>query len=463
MTNGLGSDLYKNARVDRIKDGDHIVIRNNIGHLKRRKVIRVLAKDDKTKLNMKRSIETNKLIGAPYGSYIRSELGQDIVDVNPLDLDWSSLVRAAEDEDHDEWSDDHLNDNNTSQIYTAAEIIKMKSELPLKELIPKLVKGNKSFHKRSKMSQEKYINALMGRHCDEIIISRACTSEVLKAYDSLDDGLKSGGLRNESLGFLMARANIGCGSKVMVYDHSMGVLTARVAQLIGDQGKAYRVLDKNITDKGCKEIGVDMGSRVPDDRAFLKSTLLRAANTPVTSENFNDYLSDLSDLSFTTGPGIVKVLADEEKSDELKEKMLKNYSVGIQKYRNKMRNWRELTLFEGVDSFVGVIGIFRTCSRVDGMLDLPSLTNLAFDCGDLALRFVQPGGTICLFCTELLPLQTLIGAIGKRYDWTACKIDQCFIRPWQFIEGRTHPVMKMEVNLMKGFILSARRLTEQQQ
>jgi len=45
MTNGLGSDLYKNARVDRIKDGDHIVIRNNIGHLKRRKVIRVLAKN----------------------------------------------------------------------------------------------------------------------------------------------------------------------------------------------------------------------------------------------------------------------------------------------------------------------------------------------------------------------------------------------------------------------------------
>jgi len=461
MTSGIGTDLLKGEKVDRIKDGDHIIVRSHIGQSKWRKVIKVSQKHSETKINMKRSIATDRLIGAPYGSYIRSEFGQNIVSSAPIELDLSSLIRDADDAEREQWSDDHLNDNNTSQTYSTEQIVKMKSEMPLKELIPTLVKGNKSFHKRSKMSQEKYINILMSRHCDELVICRTTVPEVLKTYDSVDEGLKSGSLRAESLGFLLARANIGYGSKVMIYDHSMGVLSARVAQLIGEEGKGYRILDKSVTDKGCKEIGVDMAARLPDDRAFLKSTLLQAAKTPVTSENFDTYLSELSDLSFTTGPGIVKVMSDETSSEELKAKMLSNYSTGIRKYKNKMNNWRELTLFEGVESFVGVIGIYRTCSKVQGILDLPSLTNLAFDIGDIASRFVQPGGTLSLFCNEILPLQALIGAVGKRFDWTACRIDQCFVRPWQFIEGRTHPVMKMEVNLMKGFVLSARRLGDQ--
>ncbi|VDN05536.1 unnamed protein product [Thelazia callipaeda] len=122
------------------------------------------------------------------------------------------------------------------QTVTQDEIIKMKDTgVPAEQLIARLVDGSTSFSERTIYSQNKYINKKAKKHSDHVYLLRPTLRLVAESYYKKDPE-RVAHLRVDLLSHILTLSGIHSGSRCIVFDQCLGLLTCAVLTRLGGSG-----------------------------------------------------------------------------------------------------------------------------------------------------------------------------------------------------------------------------------
>uniref|UniRef100_A0A0R3RUP4 tRNA (adenine(58)-N(1))-methyltransferase non-catalytic subunit TRM6 n=1 Tax=Elaeophora elaphi TaxID=1147741 RepID=A0A0R3RUP4_9BILA len=132
------------------------------------------------------------------------------------------------------------------QKVTQDEIIKMKDTgVPAEQLIARLVDGSASFSERTIYSQNKYINKKAKKHSDHVYILKPTLRLVAESYYKKDPE-RVAHLRIDLLSHLLALSGIHYGSRCVVFEQCLGLLTSAVITRLGGSGACIHLHRGNI-------------------------------------------------------------------------------------------------------------------------------------------------------------------------------------------------------------------------
>ncbi|VDK74308.1 unnamed protein product [Litomosoides sigmodontis] len=141
---------------------------------------------------------------------------------------------------------DYVNPIQARQKVTQDEIIKMKDTgVPAEKLVAKLVDGNASFSERTVYSQNKYINKKAKKHSDHVYILKPTLRLVAESYYKKDPE-RVAHLRIDLLSHLLALSGIHYGSRCVVFEQCLGLLTSAVITRLGGSGACIHLHRGNI-------------------------------------------------------------------------------------------------------------------------------------------------------------------------------------------------------------------------
>ncbi|EZG68217.1 eukaryotic initiation factor 3 gamma subunit [Gregarina niphandrodes] len=334
-----------------------------------------------------------------------------------------------------------------SQKLQTDDVISMKSDkVSLRELIIGLCKGSGTFRRRTAFSQEKYIRKKLDRHVLQVGIKKCDSQNIWDAYAS---AWKLGGLDSHYAGYLLNQANITAGQNVLVFDHSLGFLTACVLDRLGTLGKlifaaefrgasSHIMKQTNLTTeiKSCyREIPFDV----------LIEGCRRGFNDEKLREDFRGFFYGAENLEKSL------------EKPELSEYHLDRVRLAIQ--RRDLRLANRLACYkmvekQQIDSCVAVLD----CSRLPA--SNPILTaNTLSDIYQIAEKTLKPGGRLVIFHTNMQPLSDLYAHIkARKHTWTNCSFSEICSRSICFLPQRSHPQMDNSIRLVEGFILCASKM-----
>ncbi|KAH0471820.1 MAG: hypothetical protein KVP17_002471 [Porospora cf. gigantea B] len=408
-------------------------------------------------------IPVDLISNQPFGSSFRLENGVWSRRKPLLSVD--ELLSKDEDEakdDEDDFDNRHICDDNTSQSITFEDVERLKKDgLSAEELTRMLAEGSKSFEKKGVFGREKYLLKKLKKYIQQITILPPSVYNVGLAYMRRDDGAKIAGLRPDYLGMILGLGNVQAGKKVMVYDHSLGLLTGAVAIRLAGRGDLYRISQRGISNKIVDEVEV-----TPEQKSIIKelplSVLTRALDTPVSDANRSSYCFD--DVWFEQRiPDSTRAIAADSTADpEHRARAQHHMENGRLRKARREQEWLDLAVTGGCDALVGTIS-FPSASRASESIprtraDVPPAIRLAELLADVANRFVQPDGRVALFCQHMAPLAVVQAMLSRSLDWVGVRLEEVFLRPQQIAPMRTHPIMKNSERLFSGFLVSAIRV-----
>ncbi|VDO44520.1 unnamed protein product [Onchocerca flexuosa] len=132
------------------------------------------------------------------------------------------------------------------QKVTQDEIIKMKDTgVSTEQLIAKLVDGSASFSERTVYSQNKYINKKAKKHSDHVYLLKPTLRLVAESYYKKDPE-RVLHLRIDLLSHLLALSGIHYGSRCIVFEQCLGLLTSAIITRLGGSGACIHLHRGNI-------------------------------------------------------------------------------------------------------------------------------------------------------------------------------------------------------------------------
>ena len=209
-------------------------------------------KSPNLKIN-KRTYSTSILVGLSYGTVLELnkqtgliplEEGEDVIPTH------ENLTIDRDEKDgntHNEGNDNrHLVDDNTSQTMTADELHKMRSDPSLtgSEIVEKIIQNSASFQNKTTFSKAKYIKKKQMKYQPRCRLVRCTSSSICQAL-FLKDARKIMNLREDSLAQILSFANVSAGTKTLVFDHCMGLVTGACARRMGGYGMIHSIYTGN--------------------------------------------------------------------------------------------------------------------------------------------------------------------------------------------------------------------------
>ncbi|CAI5530832.1 unnamed protein product, partial [Closterium sp. Naga37s-1] len=130
----------------------------------------------------------------------------------------------------------NLMDDNTAQKLSANEIEALKRQAASgHEVVRALAANSVSFHTKTDFAQEKYLRKKQKKHAPRLVARFPTADSVCEAYFAKAPA-RIGFLRPDSLAMLLAMANVGAHSHLLVLDGTGGLITAAAAQRMGGHG-----------------------------------------------------------------------------------------------------------------------------------------------------------------------------------------------------------------------------------
>ncbi|CAI7890677.1 unnamed protein product, partial [Closterium sp. NIES-54] len=130
----------------------------------------------------------------------------------------------------------NLIDDNTAQKLSANEIEALKRQAASgHEVVRALAANSVSFHTKTDFAQEKYLRKKQKKHAPRLVARFPTADSVCEAYFAKAPA-RIGFLRPDSLAMLLAMANVGAHSHLLVLDGTGGLITAAAAQRMGGHG-----------------------------------------------------------------------------------------------------------------------------------------------------------------------------------------------------------------------------------
>ncbi|CAI5462455.1 unnamed protein product, partial [Closterium sp. Yama58-4] len=103
------------------------------------------------------------------------------------------------------------------------------------EVVRALAANSVSFHTKTDFAQEKYLRKKQKKHAPRLVARFPTADSVCEAYFAKAPA-RIGFLRPDSLAMLLAMANVGAHSHLLVLDGTGGLITAAAAQRMGGHG-----------------------------------------------------------------------------------------------------------------------------------------------------------------------------------------------------------------------------------
>ncbi|EKX73853.1 Eukaryotic initiation factor 3 family member protein [Theileria equi strain WA] len=338
-----------------------------------------------------------------------------------------------------------------AQKLSCEEIVKIKQSTSTNELISTILENSETFHSRTAMSQEKYIRRKEFRHL-KLFEVRPC--DLVSVCESYYAGFphKIGYMRFESLGMMLHIASVKSDDRVIVFDHSLGLLTGSIAQRLKGTGKIYRLVTKGVSDKIVHELGINYFENIisVDYEAVLKfcsgeGTAVEDAADSNDLASSNDAYARQAEENSVEHPEDIQ----DDGIEESKKRKRESSIHGIYPLHNVSED--DLA---GVDLIIGNVS-FNKCGKVNS-----SVNDYTSRLIEIANKFLKPDGRLVIFGQHFQPMTHGYYSLSASEEFINVKLDETFFREYQIKPMRTHPTMDAKSRPCSGLILSAIKIAK---
>ncbi|CAD6199142.1 unnamed protein product [Caenorhabditis auriculariae] len=303
------------------------------------------------------------------------------------------------------------------------------------ELVAKLVEGNKAYNTRTVFSQSKYIKRKTQKHSDRALILRPTLRLISSSYYTKDAD-RIANLRIDQLGMILQMAGIHYNKNVVLFDQTLGLVTAAVVERLGGKGKCVHIHRGSIAQSIPCFHSMSFDEKISSTFLPVRiSCLLAGKQLPY----------DTNRPNYKEGP--------EEKKSKVEEDV-------------EMNEVKPGTSEGGAPFYeVDEAALKRRQDRLDSEKLGLELIDRGADSLIIATRTVDPvsileilypklrsGSTVVIYGPQLKPLIDAYEWLVKKNAIHMQLVDQMY-RVQQVLPDRTHPMMSQHV--VGGFLLSA--------
>ncbi|KAF8819642.1 eukaryotic initiation factor 3, gamma subunit protein, partial [Cardiosporidium cionae] len=261
------------------------------------------------------------------------------------------------------------------------------------------------------------------------------------------------GLRFDYLSLALCYADIRLFRRVMVFDHSMGLLTSAVALKLQGTGKIFRISQVAMSSKIMREAPLSPAMLATIETLPLD---LLDSDDPSNTEVFSPSLDGIAAEPPKKRPhknpkvenSTVVESTNESLSGETFNEDSTNRETPTSSYSERLSTIDDLQT-NGVNAFIGVFSSHRYYDK------LQELQDLIERCLSIAHRYLQPDGKLVLFCGNMQPLAACQAFLHTTTEYLHIKFEEVFLREHQILPYRSHPIMRGSTRLVEGFLLSA--------
>lgn len=402
----------------------------------------------------KRTYSTSILIGLSYGTVLELdkqtglmplEEGEDVIpDHENLTIDDEGEGAGVKSNHHEDNDNRHLVDDNTSQAITADELLKMKSELTGAEIVQTIIKNSTSFRDKTSFSKAKYIKRKQMKYQPRCRVVRCTASSICQAM-YIKDARRIMNLREDSLAQILSYSNVSAGTKTLVFDNCMGLITGALAQRIGGYGMIHAIYTGNAPPY------FDTIGRF--NLSFVEHSSIRWVHAGYIFHDEDHPKEELEgeDLDLVERKKVVWPCLLQEHTE--------NYLINMEseKKRNDFlqkrcgRFARKLTRSTPDENFAALEKSEKKCDSLILASNYdPKATLLKL------LPFLETSCPFVVFSEYLEPLLECFQELQNQKLAINLRLSDTWLREYQVLPNRTHPNMTMSQN--GGFILTGVKL-----
>ncbi|TKR77216.1 hypothetical protein L596_018229 [Steinernema carpocapsae] len=313
---------------------------------------------------------------------------------------------------------EEVNPAQSRQKLTQEEILELKGAgTDAKDLVSKLVDGSTHFNARTEYAKSKYIRKKRQKHSDHVLLLRPTVRMIAHSY-YLKDPERICNLRIDQLSHLLTLCGARSGLNVMVFEQTLGLITAGIVQRMGGKGRCVHLHRGQIAQS------------IP----CYQSLHL----TPEMLETFYPLR-----IATILSKGVIE--EDPQEPDYMEMEKTKDKEAAAVTYHRKLeRLSKERRAWEMVSGDAenpgSIDSLVIACRNVDPV-DVLEKTYTA----------LQFSGTVVLYSSVQEPLV-------KAYNWLRqngainLALSDSFYRTHQVLPQSTHPLMQQMIT--SGFILS---------
>eukprot|EP01023_Acetabularia_acetabulum_P044881 TRINITY_DN452_c1_g1_i4.p1 TRINITY_DN452_c1_g1~~TRINITY_DN452_c1_g1_i4.p1 ORF type:complete len:517 (+),score=84.01 TRINITY_DN452_c1_g1_i4:75-1553(+) len=452
-----------------LKEGDHFIFEVNNESYQ----FCVAEKGQQVKLGKKQYFPVECVIGCEWGSIFE------------VDQDTENLVQVEQPSCYiDPWTINFTQKSNadivqqdSNQQISTQEIYKMKEDkVGGAQIVDALIAGSKTFEAKNEFSQQKYKHKKAKKYASWGVLRKPTAWIIAQAYYKKNPA-RVYNLRQDTLSMLLCAGNVRAGSRLLVVDACVGIVTGAALERMGGQGtlcqvqfndraqnalipgdavskynltneelSVLRLVTYNMLSKGRQQtmfedeteyIGyteVGMTYTEPpaplehamfDDEAeyigYTEDGMTYAEPTEIISE-CNLQLADIEDNGAKQRQ---QANGDEQTSKQQEDKnQIKQWS----------KRWPEATAEEIQDMVgVGFDGVIIVAPAVD-----------PYHLVELLSPFTMPSASLAIYSNYLEPLTKCYGQMQESKLYINLFIQEAWLREYQVLPARTRPPMTME-------------------
>uniref|UniRef100_A0A0N5AUG2 tRNA (adenine(58)-N(1))-methyltransferase non-catalytic subunit TRM6 n=1 Tax=Syphacia muris TaxID=451379 RepID=A0A0N5AUG2_9BILA len=321
-----------------------------------------------------------------------------------------STERTAEDD-----SKEAVDIAQKRQRVTREEISKMKDTgVSAGELVAKLVDGSVSFAERTVYSQDKYIRRKTNKHSNRVLILKPTIRLIAESYYK-KDAERIANLRVDLLSYMLTMSGLHSGSKCLVFEQCLGLLTAAVLERLGGYGTCIHLHRGEIAQSIPCVLSMDFTDEISSVFLPLRiSTLLNDSVIDTVAAGGNDAKRHEVKMTDEVDQEIIRV----RRADRLKRERLAF----------------EIFKKQQVESILIVVHSADPVDVIEHVWE--------------ALRF---SGRIVVYSSLQQPLFEVYRWLKSR-GAVHVQLSDAFFRSYQVLPDRTHPIMSQIV--AGGYVLS---------
>ncbi|KAK0416392.1 hypothetical protein QR680_012459 [Steinernema hermaphroditum] len=311
-----------------------------------------------------------------------------------------------------------VNPAQSRQKLTQDEILQMKGAgTDAKKLVSKLVDGSTHFSERTQYAKSKYIRKKRQKHSDHVLLLRPTVRMIAQSY-YLKDPERICNLRIDQLSHILTLCGARSGLNVMVFEQTLGLITAGIIERMGGKGRCVHLHRGQIAQS------------IP----CYNSLHL----TPEMVETF--YPLRISTL---LSNGVVEEDPQEPNYMEMEKQEDKDaaavtYNRKLERLTKERRAWDMVV--GDAENPGSIDSLVIACRNVDPI-----------DVLEKTYNSLQYSGTVVLYSSVAEPLV-------KAYNWLRDRgavnlfMGDAFYRTHQVLPNSTHPLMQQMIT--SGFVLS---------
>ncbi|XP_063934319.1 tRNA (adenine(58)-N(1))-methyltransferase non-catalytic subunit TRM6-like [Zophobas morio] len=378
-----------------VKEGDYVILANAVG----KKIVHVLPGAN-TRYS-KKKVKLDCLVGANFGSVFINKNNVLIPLTHKIE-DFLGVEKILSGNDNR-----HLIDDSRIQTLTQEDIEEFKKDHTTSELINKLAESSTSFPQKTSFSQAKYFKRKQEKFLRAITIHPVTLRSLCEVY-ALKAPNKILSLRADMLGQILSHSNVRAGSRCIVVETTLGLLTGAVLQRLAGHGLLVQL---HTGDQGQLHLAHLLNLpanhfRVLRQFPLHKLTLSKEEATITVEDIEGDMRKRLP------------VTSDQREKYEERHRKRVSTRLSISQAARDL----QADLFDSLiiaTKFAPSTILYET------------------------LKLLAPSRPFVVYCTSMSPLLPLCNELRNNPDYIRVELIEIWTRDYQVLPQRTHPNINM--------------------